>query len=43
LKKSEDEGWELYEDLAEKTIQWESTPDKSRNSNPFLQKEVSIT
>jgi len=42
LKKDEDQGWELYDDLAEKTIQWEPSPDKSRKVTPSLQKEVSI-
>ena len=38
LKKDEDQGWELYDDLAEKSIQWEPSPDKSRNSNPISSK-----
>jgi len=29
LKKDEDQGWDLYEALAEKTIQWESCPEKT--------------
>ena len=29
LKKDEDQGWDLYEVLAEKTIQWESCPEKT--------------
>ena len=29
LKKDEDQGWELYEALAEKPIQWESYPEKT--------------
>ena len=29
LKKDEDQGWDLYEALTEKTIQWESCPEKS--------------
>ena len=32
LKKDENEGWDLYEDLAEKTIQWEPTSENFRNS-----------
>ena len=28
LKKDENQGWDLFEALAEKTIQWESCPDK---------------
>ena len=28
LKKNEDEGWLLYEELADNTIQWEPTPEK---------------
>jgi len=33
LQKNENEGWDLYENLAEKTIQWEPTNENSRNSN----------
>jgi len=33
LKKNEDEGWLLYEDLADKTIQWELTPKKFRTND----------
>ena len=29
LKKDEDQGWDLYEALAEETIQWESYPEKT--------------
>ena len=29
LKKDEEQGWDLYEDLAEKIIQWESCPEKT--------------
>ena len=32
LQKDENEGWDLYENLAEKTIQWEPTSETSRNS-----------
>ena len=31
--KDENEGCNLYEDLAKRTIQWESTSENSRNSN----------
>ena len=31
LKKNEGQGWDLYEALAEKIIQWESCP---KNTNP---------
>ena len=34
FKKNEDEGWLLYEDLADKTIQWEPTPKKFRTNDP---------
>ena len=34
LKKDEKQGWDLYEDLAEKIIQWESCSNKSKNQNP---------
>ena len=34
LKADEHEGYKIYEDLlAEKILQWEPTPEKSRNSN----------
>ena len=33
MQKNENEGWDLFENLAEKTIQWESTNENSRNSN----------
>jgi len=39
LKKNEDEGWLLYEDLADKTIQWEPTPEKFRTNDPTSSKE----
>ena len=29
LKKDEEQGWELYEALAKKIIQWESCPEKT--------------
>ena len=34
MKNNEDEGWLLYEDLADKTIQWEPTPEKFRTNDP---------
>ena len=34
LQKYENQGCELFENLAEKMIQWESCPKKSRNQNP---------
>ena len=34
LIKDEDQRWDLFEDLAEKTIKWESCSDKSKNQNP---------
>jgi len=33
LQKDENEGWDLYENLAERTIQWEPTSENSRNSS----------
>ena len=42
LQEDEEKEWELFEDLAEKAIQWESTPNQSRNVTPSLQKEVYI-
>jgi len=38
LKKNEDEGWLLFEDLADKTIQWEPTPKKFRTNDPSSSK-----
>ena len=38
LQKDENEGWDLYENLAEKTIQWEPTSENSRNSNSISSK-----
>ena len=36
--KNEDEVWLLYEDLADKTIQWEPTPGKFRTNDPSSSK-----
>ena len=33
LQKDENKGWDLYENLVEKTIQWDPTSEISRNSN----------
>ena len=38
LQKDEEEGWNLYENLAEKTIQWESASETSRNPNSISSK-----
>ena len=38
LKKNEFEGWLLYEDLADKTIQREPTPEKFRTNDPSSSK-----
>ena len=38
LQKDEIKGCDLYENLAEKTIQWESTSENSRNSNSISSK-----
>ena len=38
LQKDENQGWNLFENLGEKIIQWESTPVKSRNTNFFASK-----
>jgi len=32
LQKNKNQGWDLFEDLAEKTLQWEPTSEKPRNS-----------
>ena len=38
LKQDENEGWDLFEDQAEKITQWESINKNSRNSNPISSK-----
>ena len=38
MKKDENEGWEIYEDLAEKILQWEPTNKESRTANPISSK-----
>jgi len=38
LQKDKDEGWDLYENLAEKTIQWEAASEISRNPNSISSK-----
>ena len=38
LLNDKNEGWNLYENLAEKTIQWEPTNENSRNSNSISSK-----
>ena len=38
MKKDENEGWEIYEDLAEKILQWEPTNEESRIANPISSK-----
>jgi len=38
LQKNENEGWDLYEILAEKTIQWEPTNENSMNSKSMSSK-----
>ena len=38
LQKDENKGWDLYENLAEKTIQWEPTTENSRNSSSISSK-----
>ena len=38
LQKDENEGWDLYENLAEKTIQWQPTNENSRNSSSISSK-----
>ena len=32
FQKDKNRGWDLFEDLAKKTIQWEPSPKKPRNS-----------
>ena len=38
LQNDENQGWDLFEDLAEKPLQWELTPERSRNTNPIFSK-----
>ena len=38
MQKDENEGWDLYENLAENTIQWEPTSESSKNSNSISSK-----
>jgi len=40
LQKDGNEGCDLYENLAEKTIQWETTSESSRNSNSISSKRA---
>ena len=35
MQEDENQGSDLFDDLAEKAIQWEPTSDKSRNNNPI--------
>ena len=39
LQKDKNQGWDLFEDLAEKTLQWEPTSKKPRNSQSIVLKE----
>ena len=39
MQKDKNEGWDLCEDLAEKTIQWVPTNENSKNSNSISSKE----
>ena len=38
MKKNENEGWLLYEELADNTIQWKPTPKKFRTNDPSSSK-----
>ena len=38
LHKNENQGWDLFEDFAEKTLQWEPASEKSRNSQSITSK-----
>ena len=38
MKPDEHEGWKIYEDLAKKILQWESTPEESRTVNSISSK-----
>jgi len=39
LKKDENQRLDLFEDLVEKALQWEPTPEKYGNTNPISSKE----
>ena len=38
LQNDENQVWDLFEDLAEKTLQWELTSEKPRNSQSIASK-----
>jgi len=38
LQKDANQEWDLFEELAEKTLQWEPTPEKFRNTNHISSK-----
>ena len=38
MQKDENQGWDLFEDLTEKTLQWEPASEKSKNSQPIASK-----
>ena len=38
LQKDENQRRDLVENLVEKTLQWEPTPEKSKNTNPIFSK-----
>jgi len=38
LQKYENQGWDLFEDLAKKTLQWEPTSKKPRDSQSITSK-----
>ena len=38
LQKNENQEWDLFEDLAEKALHWEPTPEKYGNTNPISSK-----
>ena len=38
LQKDENQGWDIFEDQVEKSLQWKPTPKKSRNTNHISSK-----
>jgi len=38
LRKDKNEGWKIYEDLAEKILQWEPTNEEFRTANTISSK-----